>query len=169
MPLDRQLWQQIDEFLATWRTASLATVDDQGRPHAANIWYACAAVNTGSDQPRPWPKPLFFVSNPDSAHSLHLARRPEVALTIYAHTDQAQQIHGLQMHGLCHMIEQPSERDQAMQIFSVRFPELATSPAILGRLESERFYRIDVTWLRWIDNRRGFGFKVEMACPVRID
>ena len=86
---DNQIDQQVAAFLDTCRTASLATVDEQGCPHGANIQYV-----------RDQNGYLYFISNPEAAHSRHIARNERVALTIYAHDDRAENIHGVQMRAV---------------------------------------------------------------------
>jgi uncharacterized protein YhbP (UPF0306 family) len=148
--MDPVLRQDIAQFLAAARTLSLATVDDQGRAHAANVWYAQDEACR-----------LYFISSPAAAHSRHLARHPHVAATIYYHTDRANQIHGLQLHGRCTSLSDAAEERRALELFSAKFPQVLLDVPAAERLKTDHFYRLDPTWLRWIDNRRGFGFKAE--------
>jgi uncharacterized protein YhbP (UPF0306 family) len=143
---------EIETLLAGSRTLCLATVSEAGQPHPANLWYA---------HDEHWR--FYFVSNPGSAHARHLARDPRVAAAIYAHTDIAHEIHGVQLHGRCIAVEDGPDANHAWKLFAAKFPELAANPAIMERLRAERFYYVCPTWVRWIDNRRGFGFKVEFA------
>lgn len=147
---DFDLDKALAAFLGTCRTASLATVDAADHPHAANVQYAHDAALR-----------LYFVSSPESAHSLHIARRPAVAVTIYASVDAPGDIHGLQLHGRCHSVVGAAERQTAWTLYADKYPFVATDPALRRRVEAECFYCVTPTWLRWIDNRRGFGFKVE--------
>jgi len=89
-------------------------------------------------------------------------RRPEVAVTIYAPDDRPEQIHGLQLHGQC--IPAP-DRSAALEVYLARF-EAAREPPYRQALEKQTLYRIRPTWLRWIDNRRGFGWSVEITPGV---
>jgi len=144
--------QQIAAFLAGCTTASLATVDEHGHPHACNIWYAC--------------KPdllMYFVSSPATAHASHIARDPCVAVTVYAHVAEPSQIHGLQLHGRCEMLVADADCAAALAVYAARYPAIAANEMFRKRIASERFYRITPSWLRWIDNRRGFGFKFELG------
>ena len=136
-------------LLETSPTASLATTDERGRPHAADVWFA------SDDRLR-----LYFVSSPDSAHARHLAREGRVALTVYARTDRPDQVHGVQIHGRCSPIEDAAGRQEAWAIYAARFPFVA-APPYRQAVEAQRFYVVAPVWLRWIDNRKGFGFKVE--------
>ncbi len=138
-------------LLASCRTASLASVDDQGHPHAANIQYAF------DNQLR-----LYFVSSPEAAHSKHIQRCPHVAVTVYDHHDEEPAvIRGLQLHALAHSIDDPVERASALTLYFARFPFVTTDPAMGEAVERQRFYRLTPIWMRLIDNRRGFGWKME--------
>jgi len=142
--------REIAAFLSLSRTLSLATVNEEGQPHAANLWFA-------NDEQFCF----YFVSDPGSEHSKHIARDPRVGLTVYAHLDEADQIHGIQAHGECRQID-GTESASALGLFCTKFPAVAASHTIRDRLKGERFYRVKPTWLRWVDNRRGFGWKYEM-------
>jgi len=75
-------------------TMSLATVDQAGKPHAANLYFA------PDDRLN-----LYFVSDAKSAHCRHVASRPDVAGTAYAPVRMWQQIKGVQFHGKCEPID----------------------------------------------------------------
>jgi len=148
------LESQAADFLASHRTASLATVDAQQHPHGANIQYVHDPDLC-----------LYWVSSPDSAHSQHLLSRPCVALTIYDHDDAALQIHGLQMRGHAQPLTDSTDRMNAQQRYLSKFTDLANHPNLCAAVDAQTFYRFTPTWLRWIDNRRGFGFKIEKQWP----
>jgi len=146
---DLSIDQQIAAFLATCRTASLATVDARGAPCNANVQYA-------SDDA--WR--LYWVSAESSAHSVNLRAKPQAAATIYAHMDTPEQIHGLQLRGEAHALD-VDDAAQAMSRYTAKYPFTA-EPPFRDAILKQRFYRFTPTWLRWIDNRQGFGFKREL-------
>jgi uncharacterized protein YhbP (UPF0306 family) len=153
----RRLAPQFHQFLHAHRTAGLATVDELGRPHAVNLWYAM------DKQDR-----IYFVSSLDSAHSRHIVSDPHVALTVYGHAKSPMHIHGMQLHGLCASIPAPPEGDartwrQAWKVYTERYPFVAEHELFTEAVKSQCFFRITPTWARWLDNRKGFGFKVEMS------
>lgn len=148
------LLQTVATFLAVCRTACLATIDDDGAPHAANVQYASSGITEDVTS-----LSLIFVSAPSSAHAWHIARRPDVALTIYAHDDRPEQIHGLQIHARCATVE-ASQRDVALMPYLAKYP-FVNEPPYRDALERQSVYRVEPTWIRWIDNRRGFGFRQE--------
>ncbi len=139
---------EITAFLADCRTASLATVDALGTPHAANVQYASNEAHQ-----------LIWVSSESTAHSVNLAANPKAAVTVYAHDDRPENIHGLQLQGTA--MPAP-DREQALATYTQRYPFVAEPPYVHA-LAKQTLYIFTPTWLRWIDNRRGFGWKVEMA------
>ncbi len=151
-PPEFDLMQTVTRFLDGTRTAALATVDDAGRPHAANVQFVRGQGLT-----------LYWVSAPASEHSRHLGTRPAVALTVYAHDDTAANIHGLQMHGTAAALPDDDALNHAWDLYTRKYPVVTTMPQVREMVEEgkQRFYRVTPTWLRWIDNRRGFGWKTE--------
>jgi len=146
---------EVPIFLDTWRTASLATIDENSRPHAANVQFACRDIEH-----------LYFVSSPDSAHSQHLIIEPRIAMTIHAYVDAPELIHGVQLHGRCTPVTDDKQKQIAWDCYTAAFPFILSNPAIEQRVRDEQFYLVVPTWMRYIDNRRGFGFKVEQFFEV---
>ncbi len=140
---------EIPRFLADCRTASLATVSPEGRPHAANVQYA------HDERLR-----LYFVSSAESAHGRHIGDGVEVAATIYAHNDQPEQIRGLQIHGRCRPVSIESENNRIWELYVGKFAFAQTYP-MRQALQMQTFFELTPRWIRWIDNRRGFGWKTE--------
>jgi len=140
--------QQIETFLATCKTASLATVDAQGQPCAANIQYAHDST---------WR--LYWVSSAASAHSVNLGAKPQAAVTIYAHQDQPENIHGLQLRGDAAELND-DKRSAALSLYQAKYPFVA-EPPFDSLIDQQGLYGFTPNWVRWIDNRKGFGWKVE--------
>jgi uncharacterized protein YhbP (UPF0306 family) len=148
-PADFSIEQEVRVFLAVCRTATLATVDDEGLPHAANVQYACDDA---------WS--LVWISSEKSAHSQHLVHRLRAAVTVYAHQDSPAEIRGVQMHGIV-TIERDEQRDVALHLYRSKFPFVIEEPYRTA-MSKQTLYRFTPSWLRYIDNRRGFGWKVEL-------
>jgi uncharacterized protein YhbP (UPF0306 family) len=147
---DLSVDQKIETFLATCKTASLATVDAHGNPCAANIQYAHGIR---------WK--LYWVSSASSAHSLNIAAKPQAALTIYAHRDEPEKIHGLQLRGNAVMVDE-AQREEAYDLYQSKYPFISDPPYDKA-IKLQQFYCFTPTWLRWIDNRQGFGWKIEKS------
>lgn len=142
--------QEVGVFLATSRTLALATVDEHGHPHACNVQYAI------DDALR-----MVWVSSPRSAHSQHIERDGRVAATVYGHDDRAHNIHGLQLRGTAERLTDPGECNAAWELYTTRFAFVAALPQFRELLQKQAFYRMQANWARWIDNRKGFGWKLE--------
>ena len=142
--------QEVSLFLATCRTASVATSDAALGPHAANVQFV-------SDEA--WR--LYWVSSPDARHSRDVVADPRAAVTIYAHDDRPDQIRGLQLHGQVRVITDDAAWQRVWDLYTARFTFIKDNPVLTQAVRSQRFYVFTPTWLRWIDNRRGFGWKVE--------
>ncbi len=149
--------QEAATLLADCRTASLATVDSNGQPYAANIQYV------HDDRLH-----LYFVSSEDSGHSQHIAARPDVAVTVYHHEDaEPGTIRGLQLHGRVAAVTDEREQDSALTQYLSKFSFIADSHKLRGAVERQTIYCFAPTWLRLIDNRRGFGWKVEIEVGLQ--
>ena len=146
---DLSIDQEIETFLALCKTASLATVDAHGKPCAANIQYA-------SD--KAWR--LYWVSSEDSAHSINIEHQHDAAITIYAHMDSPESIHGLQLRGQVTMLDRGQAEDAALLRYTEKYP-FVSNPPFSEAIKRQRIYCFTPSWLRWIDNRKGFGWKFE--------
>ncbi|QDU71637.1 pyridoxamine 5'-phosphate oxidase family protein [Mucisphaera calidilacus] len=147
---DFDVIQEVSVFLAACRTASLATVGEQGEPHAANVQYA---TDGGMN--------LVWVSSPQSEHSVDIEQSTHVAVTVYGHDDRPQGIHGVQMRGRAERITDNASLNAAWEAYTAKFPFVAVDPQFKVMLEKQAFWRFTPGWIRWIDNRKGFGWKVE--------
>lgn len=154
---DFDLIATVTQFLDGCRTASLATADADGRPHAANVQYARGNGDGDSTLT------LYWVSDPGSEHSRHLADRPDAGITIYSHDDTATNIHGVQLRGRCEVVPDEEAWGHVWDLYTRKYPVVTTMPQVREMIDDGRqcFYRFTPTWIRWIDNRRGFGWKVE--------
>lgn len=146
------LLKEVADFLATCRTASLATADASGEPHAANVQFATDGVLR-----------LYWVSSPESQHSLDLTQRPQVAITVYAHDDRAPMIHGVQLRGEARLIADEGDAEDAFELYTTKYTFAAALPQFREMIQKQRFYTFTPTWVRMIDNRRGFGYRREAA------
>lgn len=142
--------QQVAAFLAVCRTASLATADDAGGLYNANVQFVSDPA---------WR--LYWVSAESAQHSRNIAANAKAAITIYAHQDSPELIHGLQLRGKAEVLD-GGEVDQAFELYAAKYP-FVTGPPYDQAMKMQLFYRFTPTWLRWIDNREGFGRKFEKA------
>ncbi len=141
-------------FLSTHNTLTLATVGPDGRPHAAAVFYAVADDLT-----------LYFLSEPKTLHAQHIGAGAMVAATIEENNQDWKSIQGLQLHGWAEPCAGPDE-EAARQVYAARFPFIVAAATLASPLSRARYYKLAPTWMRLIDNRRGFGFKEEWGDRV---
>ncbi|NBB83149.1 MAG: hypothetical protein GVY28_07055 [Alphaproteobacteria bacterium] len=146
-----ELARTLGAFLGEQPTLSLATVDEAGFAHAANVYFAPDGDLN-----------LYFVSHPSSAHSRHMERHSHVAATVYEPVSMWQRIRGVQLHGHAMPID-PGDFAPVWKIYLEKFPHIQE---IESTVRAQQFYVIDPTWFRWIDNAVKFGFRIETEWPM---
>ena len=127
-------------------TMTLATRAPDGTPRATPVYFAA------DESLR-----LVFVSDPDSAHSRNLAASPHASAAIYPEERDWRKLRGVQMTGQACMLE-GGGAESARREFARRFPFVSELAAAMA---ASRVYAFTPSWVRWIDNRRGFGFQQE--------
>jgi uncharacterized protein len=138
--------QIIHHFLGAQSTLALATVNTDGQPEVAPVFYVHdEALN------------LYWLSSTKVRHSLNLVAHPMVAGTIYPQVWEWQQIAGLQLEGRAAAILDASQREAILRLYQDKFllPESFAAPILASTL-----YQLRPRWLRWIDNGVSFGHKV---------
>ena len=150
--MDREaLRAEIEAFLAAHHTVSLATTDDAGAPHAANVLYALDGLA------------LLWMSDTDTRHSQHIEARGRVTATVAPDYADFRAIRGLQFFGPARRIVEPLALAGARMKMLARYGFLATlanGPAKLrAAYERAGFYRLDPERITLIDNTQGFGHK----------
>jgi uncharacterized protein YhbP (UPF0306 family) len=150
---DEQVAHAIRKTLARTKTLGLATVDEHGAPHAAN-------VNFATDENLN----LYWLSKPESAHSRHLEAQPRVAGSAYPSYRLPNRIRGVQLRGHAH--ELPDDQFNVIwKIYAAKFPY---AHAFKNKVRNEdRFYQLSPDWLRLIDNTIAFGFKAQIDWPLK--
>jgi hypothetical protein len=145
-----ELKARFKQFLAAHTTLTLATLADDGRPQAAPLFFA--EMDDLS---------LIFISEQRVRHSQNVARDGRIAATIYVDGQQWQQIQGIQLEGSCAALS-GAEAVIAQDIYLAKYPFISADQKLSAMLNRVTFYKISPTWLRLIDNSRGFGFKEEL-------
>lgn len=141
-----KLKASLEEFLVL-TTMTLSTVGKDQEPHAAAIYFAAdASIN------------LYFFSETGSQHALDIGREPRAAVAIQAEAADWQDIRGLQMRGKVRVVEIGQEWQAAWQLYHKKFPFVSDLEDLVA---ANQMYSFEPTWIRLVDNRRGFGFKQE--------
>jgi hypothetical protein len=146
--------ERLLKFLREHQVLTLAVTEANGNAYAAALFYAV------DDDLR-----LYVVTDPGTRHGQAMLANPAVAGTIQRDRQRWQEIRGVQFRGLCRQLD-GSSRARAWEIYTARFPFLQQPDAILAReLASTAMWAIEPTWIRLIDNQRGFGHKEEWTPP----
>src|SRR3972149_9603721 len=151
MPMEREVLRaEIEAFLAAHHTVSLATVDDQGMPHAANLLYALDGLV------------LYWMSDTETRHSRHIAVRPRVTATVAPDYADFRLIRGVQIFGTARRLAGNDSLATVRRMGS-RYgflAELANGPAALrAAFDKAGVYCLEPPRLTYMDNTRGFGHK----------
>jgi uncharacterized protein len=145
---------EIEAFLAAHHVMTLATVDDDGVPHAASVMYAVDGLA------------MYWMSKPDTRHSQHIERRSRVTVTVAPDYADFRMIRGLQIEGAAKRLADETELARAREQMISRYVflrELATGPAALrAAIERAGFYCLAPARITLIDNTKGFGHKASL-------
>jgi len=147
---DDALMDDLRRCLAQHNALTLAYVDEAG-VGACGLWYASDDDLT-----------CYFLSSPSTRHGRALLSGGQVAFTIHKDDQDWRTIRGVQGRGHCGPVGD-AHADQAWEVYVRRFPFVAQQfPDLAAALRAARLWRIKPTWMRLIDNARGFGDKREI-------
>jgi uncharacterized protein YhbP (UPF0306 family) len=140
--------QTIRAFLEAQSTLALATIDANGNPQVAPLFYVSDdALN------------LYWLSSADSRHSINLMAREQVAATIYPAAWHWTEIRGLQIEGTAHLINDDTLRQDIVARYSRKFDLPSGFETIITGSE---LFVLKPAWVRWLDNSVRFGHKSEI-------
>jgi uncharacterized protein len=147
----RILRSEFHEFMSKLNVMTLAYQDANG-PGACAVWYAVAPDLT-----------CYFLSTTNTQHGRAMEPGANVAFTVQKDNQDWRQIQGVQGKGYCHILA-PEQRESGWQTYSARFPfVLQTFGNIASALALVSIWSITPSWLRLIDNTKGFGHKEELV------
>jgi uncharacterized protein len=141
---------EVAELLRSQSTMTLSTCDDAGWPQSAPVFYYA-----GDDLD------LYWFSSLRSAHSKSLMRDRRVAVSVFRPTDAWQEICGAQMRGEAVEIGGPARR-AIVPLYRERFRLGAGFSLTISR---SRLFCFRPSWIRYLDNAKGLGFKFEVTLP----
>ncbi|WP_042386402.1 pyridoxamine 5'-phosphate oxidase family protein [Streptacidiphilus melanogenes] len=135
-------------------TLTLAYGDADG-PQACAVLYA--VTGEGS---------LVFVSSATTRHGGGLANDPRAAFTVQADGQRWTELQGVQGRGAVRRLADGSpERATAWAAYTQRFPFVTADERLGAALAATDLWELRPSWLRLIDNARGFGVKTEWTAP----
>ena len=145
-PLANEQINTVRAFLSQHSTLALATVNAGGQPEVAPLFYLSVSLT------------LYWLSSPKSRHSVNLAARPQVAATIYPAVWGWQDIRGIQIEGIADAIDDADARITLLTSYRAKF----NIPLELdAQIIASTLYRLNPTWIRWLDNSVRMGYKAE--------
>jgi uncharacterized protein YhbP (UPF0306 family) len=140
--------EKVYELLVSQSTLVLATRDEQGMVHAAPLFYL---VQENLD--------LYWLSSADGLHSWNVVTVPHVAVAVYRSTFEWRKIMGVQMRGVCGVVDGP-ERAGMVDAYRERFELNSVLAFAIGR---STLYRFRPQWVRYIDNHERLGYRFELS------
>ncbi len=144
------LIERIYAYLAEHNTLTLGTTGKDGAPHVCALFYAVEPDLT-----------LYFLSEPKTLHARHIGDGARIAASVESNHQDWRTIRGLQLYGQASCCITIDETKVARSIYGRRFAFIARTETLAGPLNRASYYRILPTWVRLIDNSRGFGHKEE--------
>ncbi len=152
---DVALMDELRCCLAQHNALTLAYVDEAG-VGACGLWYAADENFV-----------CYFLSSPTTRHGRALARGGRVAFTIHKDEQDWQAIRGVQGEGWCSPVP-AADAAEPWRLYVQRFPFVAQQfPDLDAALRKAWLWHIEPSWLRLIDNARGFGHKREIMLQAR--
>jgi uncharacterized protein YhbP (UPF0306 family) len=144
--------KQIETIAAHLRqesTLALATIDAQGEPCIAPLFYLA-----GEDLS------LFWLSSSSSLHSRNLERTPSASATVYRHAETWKEIRGVQMRGTVAIVADTARRKALIKLYCERFQLGSVFRLAIGRCN---LYEFRPTLIRYLDNSKRFGYTFEVT------
>ena len=150
MTSEHLLRARMFEFMSAHNTVNIAYIYND-EPASCAVWFA-----VGDDMT------LYFVSSMKSHHGIALKPGAPIAFTIHKDEQDWRAIKGIQGKGKCSPVPD-EQRDNAWQTYSKRFPFVIKPFADIAQaLSVVSLWQVRPSWLRMIDNGKGFGYKEEL-------
>jgi uncharacterized protein YhbP (UPF0306 family) len=113
---------------------------------------------------------LYFLSSPDSRHGRNIAANGRAAAAINEDEHDWRAIRGIQLEGTCRPVDGPREGLRAWRTYLAKFRMVGTmlrdarrsQSAMAAKLLRTQMYQLETSRLFYLDNRRGFGSRVEI-------
>lgn len=138
----------IQTFLETQSTLALSTVNAEGKPETAPVFYV------SDDRFN-----LYWLSATHVNHSVNVLANAAVSGAIYPTIWAWQEIVGLQVQGMAEVIHDERIREQILLVYLRKFQ---LPPSFDAAIAASTLYMMRTTWIRWINNSVKFGYKIEL-------
>lgn len=171
---NEKLRERVLTYLKKHSTMTVATAQDD-IPWAAALFYA----NDGFT--------LYYLSDPDTRHSIDIARNSTVGVTVHEDCDDYRKVKGIQMEAKVEIVTAEDELAKAAKVYVDKYPYVAAYlklmmtpfPRVIRLLEKvigklpgvpdfttpfpAQFYKMVPSKIYWIDNEKSFGKRQELV------
>jgi uncharacterized protein len=135
-------------YLASQHVMTLATHGEDGT-WAAPVFYAQREFD------------LYFLSADHTRHIRHIGENPLAAAAIYEQQHDWTAIRGIQLEGEVKRLG-GAERAAAIARYLVRFPTVASEPALANAVTRVGWFRLRPSRVFFVDNSQGLGHRDEI-------
>lgn len=146
-----EMQQKVLSLLDRHRVMRIATLRPDGWPQTTTVGYS----NDGMK--------IYFLCGPESQKAANLARDDRVSLAIDDDPDQVMQIKGLSMAAHAHMVTEPAEFANAVQLLMRRYPQQISAPPMPATADI-RIFRVTPTVISGLDYSKGFAHADLVTC-----
>ena len=140
--------EKISDFLSAESTLTLATLNGAAAVHACDLFFV------HDDE-----LSLYFISGPETSHTLNVAEQGKVAVTVHRSTWEWIDIVGIQIHGIVETV--PSE--SVSLIWELYRSKFKFADEFKKEIARSIWFRIVPGWIRLIDNSVRFGYREEFS------
>ena len=148
--VDPGLRQEILSILEGANDMTIATVREDGYPHATTVSY----VSDGFA--------IYFGCAAESQKAMNIARSDKVSLTVNMPYSSWEEIRGVSIGGRAVRVTDPNEIDRVGQLMLRKFPQIAQYAPT--RVEGIILFRITPEIISVLDYRKGFGHTDLVMC-----
>lgn len=141
-------WSEVVALLDAEWALVVSVLTPSGEPHCAPLYFV-----RGSGLK------LYWLSSAGSLHSRAIGSGAEVSAAVFQRADKWEDLRGVQMRGHARPVR---KRRAILDHYRTKFRLDATlEPAV----RKSRLYEFSPRWVRLVDNRKGFGWRVELEPP----
>ena len=141
--------RMIAALLRSESTLALATVNEQGEPCVAPLFYLVDDKLS-----------LYWFSSSRSQHSRNLKKTPQASAAVFRHAENWKGVRGVQMRGTVIVIAEKLRRAALIETYCERFHLGATFRLAISQC---KLYELRPEFFRYIDNSKLFGDKFEVT------
>jgi uncharacterized protein YhbP (UPF0306 family) len=142
-------FERVAALLREQNTLTLATTNEEAEAEAAPLFYWVDEDLA-----------LYWLSSPQSRHSLAARRLARVAVTVYRSSANWEGICGVQMRGQIKTVAKAERRAELLKKYCERFK---LGGIFSLAIRQSVFYVFEPEWIRYIDNSVRFGYKFELV------